>query len=64
MAAGFRLFLIVGLPIIAGLFILSLILYLLFPEQFRECCPCVIQRKPIVRTEIIEVPVCLNDTKV
>lgn len=51
---GFRLFVVVGIPLIIGSLVLCGALYFFFPNEFKECCPCVIQRKPVA--EIVEVP--------
>lgn len=54
---SFRLFVIVGIPIIVALILMSIAFYLAFPQTCNEICPCVVQRKPIREQLILEVPV-------
>lgn len=53
---GFRLFVMVGIPLIVLACVVTIALWMCFPKQFKEvcpCCPCAIKQK----IKIIEVPV-------
>lgn len=54
--SSFRLFVLVGLPLIFLLIIVGIVLWMCFPKQFKEifpCCPCYLEQK----IKIIKVPV-------
>lgn len=59
---GLRLFVIIGIPIIAAALIISAAMYFCFPEAFKETFPCVKQLKP--QDKVVKVPVIVSDADI
>jgi hypothetical protein len=63
---GFRIFVMVGIPIIVLACIVTLALWMCFPKQFKEvfpCCPCAIKQKTKIIEVPVEVPILIHDTQ-
>lgn len=55
-----KIFVIVGLPIIAILLIVLVTIYFFIPAWFKVMCPCFDELNPKTKTQFVEIPVIVN----